>query len=299
VTVWPPHPLTPYRPLVINAAITGMIPTTDRVPHVPVTAERIVQDALACAGAGAAIVHLHARDPSERPEWRRAAYAEIIPAIRDQRPDLLICVTTSGRTFPELQRRADVLRLEGAARPDMASLTLGSLNFPAGASVNAPATIRALAEAMREAGVRPELEIFDSGMAAVAHDLLARGVLEPPLYANLLLGSPGMAPGRAGDLAHLVAALPQGTIWAAAGIGAFQLPMNAIGVFMGGGVRTGLEDNPYLDWAERAPTTNEALVARCAELGRLAGRRPATPGEVRGWLELAPAPAPPLPMVSG
>jgi 3-keto-5-aminohexanoate cleavage enzyme len=292
VTVWPPHPLTPYRPVVINAAITGMIPTTDRVPHVPVTAERIIEDAIACADAGAAIVHLHLRDADQRPDWRREGYAEFIPAIREQRPDLVICVTTSGRTYGELNQRADVLRLEGTARPDMASLTLGSLNFPTGASVNAPGMIRALAETMRAAGVRPELEIFDSGMAAVAHDLLARGVLEPPLYANLLLGSPGMAPGRAGDLAHLVAALPADTLWAAAGIGAFQLAMNAIAIFMGGGVRTGLEDNPYLDWQTREPTTNAAMVARCVEIARVAGRRPATSAEVREWLALEPAPAP-------
>jgi 3-keto-5-aminohexanoate cleavage enzyme len=290
VTVWPPHPLTPYLPVVINAAITGMIPTTDRVPHVPVTPERIIEDAIACADAGAAIVHLHLRDAEQRPDWRREGYAEFIPAIREQRPDLVICVTTSGRTHGELNQRADVLRLEGAARPDMASLTLGSLNFPTGASVNAPGMIRALAETMREAGVRPELEIFDSGMASVAHDLLARGVLEPPLYANLLLGSPGMAPGRAGDLAHLVGALPADTLWAAAGIGVFQLAMNAIAIFMGGGVRTGLEDNPYLDWGIREPTTNAAMVARCVEIARVAGRRPATCTEVREWLDLTPAP---------
>jgi uncharacterized protein (DUF849 family) len=288
VTVWPPHPLTPYRPVVINAAITGMIPTTDRVPHVPVTAERIVADAIACADAGAAIVHLHLRDADQCPDWRREGYAEFIPAIREQRPDLVICVTTSGRTHGELNQRADVLRLEGAARPDMASLTLGSLNFPTGASVNAPGMIRALAETMREAGVRPELEIFDSGMAAVAHDLLGRGGLERPLYANLLLGSPGMAPGRARDLAHLVDALPADTLWAAAGIGIFQLAMNAMAIFMGGGVRTGLEDNPYLDWGTREPTTTAALVARCAEIARIAGRRPATSAEVREWLALEP-----------
>lgn len=289
VTDWPPHPLRPYPPLIVNAAITGMIPTTAKVPHVPVTPEGIVADAVACADAGAAIVHLHARDADERPEWRREAYADVIPAIRAQRPDLVVCVTTSGRTFPELERRSDVLRLEDVARPDMASLTLGSLNFATGPSVNAPDTIRALAETMRDAGIRPELEVFDAGMAAFARHLLERGVLRPPLYANLLLGSLGTAPATARDLVHLVDALPAGTRWAAAGIGIFQAPVTAMGVFMGGGVRTGLEDNPYLDRSERTPTTNVQLVARAVELGRLAGRRPATPAEVRELLDLAPA----------
>jgi uncharacterized protein (DUF849 family) len=168
----------------------------------------------------------------------------------------------------------------------MASLTLGSLNFRREASVNAPDTIVALAERMTARGIRPELEIFDSGMAYLANDLLDRGVLQPPLYANLLLGSVNTAPATAGDLAHLVAALPPGTTWAAGGLGAFQLPMNAIALFMGGHVRTGLEDNPAMDAERRRPATNAGLVTRVAELARIADRRVATPSEVRARLGL-------------
>ena len=145
----------------------------------------------------------------------------------------------------------------------MASLTLGSLNFRDTASVTEPGTIRALAGRMRERGIRPELEIFDSGMAYVAHELIREGHLTPPLYANLLLGSLGTAPATAAALTHLVDALPPETVWAAAGIGAFQLTMNGLAVFMGGHVRTGLEDNPYLDahtrWLESQPATSELL----------------------------------------
>ena len=171
---FPPHPLTPYPPLVINVCMTGIVPTPDRVPHVPVTPEQIARDAFRCAEAGASIVHLHARDDDGAPTWRPEVYAEFIPAIRERCPDLVICVTTSGRNVPELEKRAAVLMLDGAAKPDMASLTLGSMNFLTGPSVNAPDTIEALALEMRRHGIRPELEVFDSGMGYLARHL-ARG----------------------------------------------------------------------------------------------------------------------------
>ena len=281
-----PHPLTPYPPLIVNAALTGMVLGREDAPFVPLTPEEIVADAIACHHAGASIVHLHARDEEGRPDWRHEAYEAIVPAIRRHCPELVICVTTSGRLLPSVDHRADVLRLEGEAKPDMASLTLGSLNFRTGPSVTSIETIEELARRMQAAGVKPELEIFDSGMAYLAGLLVERGVLEPPLYANLLLGSINTAPARAGALAQLADSLPPGTTWAAAGIGGFQMPMNAMAVFMGGHVRTGLEDNPYFDYADRSPATNVALVARVVELARTAGRRSATPAETRELLGL-------------
>jgi 3-keto-5-aminohexanoate cleavage enzyme len=281
-----PHPLRPYEPLIVNAALTGMVPTRSKVPHVPVTPEQIVDDAVACVDAGAAILHLHARRADETPAWERAAYEAFIPAIREQRPEAVLCVSTSGRDVAELERRADVLELDGDARPDMASLTLGSLNFRTSASVNAPDTIVGLASRMAERGIRPELEIFDSGMAYLAAELLDREVLEGPLYANLILGSVNTAPATARALAHLVDSLPPGSTWAAGGLGPFQLPMNAMAIFMGGHVRTGLEDNPSYDAARTRPATNAGLVTRVAELAAVAGRRLATPAEVRERLGL-------------
>lgn len=287
-----PHPLRPYTPLIINAALTGMVPRRDRVPHVPVTAEQIVEDAQSCFEAGATIVHLHARADDEAPEWRREAYEAFIPEIRNRCPGIVVCASTSGRTFVELDQRADVLALEGDARPDMASLTLGSLNFRDVASVNAPQMIRALAERMAAAGIRPEVEVFDTGMAYMAHTLRAEGLLPEPMYVNLLLGSPNTAPGRVGDLAALVDALPAGAVWAAAGIGAFQLKMNAIAVFAGGHVRTGLEDNAHFDHATRSPATNAQLVRRIVELARIAGRSVSTADETRATIGLAPVAIP-------
>lgn len=281
-----PPPLRPYEPLIINVALTGMVPRKRDVPHLPVTRAEIVEDSERCYAAGATILHLHARDESEAPEWRREAYEEFIPEIRARCPGVVVCATTSGRTFPELEKRADVLALEGDAKPDMASLTLGSLNFRTTASVNPPEVIVGLAEAMAEAGIKPELEIFDSGMAYLAAELQQRGLLAPPLYANLLLGSLNTAPARAEDLAHLVRSLPPGTVWAAAGVGPFQLPMNAMAVFMGGHVRTGLEDNPVFDHRERTPATNEELTRRIRALAEIAGRDVADTGHTRATLGL-------------
>ncbi|MEA2444001.1 MAG: 3-keto-5-aminohexanoate cleavage enzyme [Thermoleophilales bacterium] len=284
-----PHPKTPYPPLIVNAAITGMVPRRDRVPHLPETPEQIVADAVACHEAGATIVHLHARDEDGAPTWRREVYEEFVAEIRRRCPGLVICVTTSGRDFGELERRMDVLDLEGDAKPDMASLTLGSLNFRDGPSVNSIADIEALAARMRDAGIKPELEVFDSGMAAMAGRLLDQGALEGPVYVNVLLGNANTAPARARNLVHLVDELPPGSVWAAAGLGGYQLPMSGLAVFMGGHVRTGLEDNPYWDHATREPATNERLVRRVAELAEAAGRRLATAEETRAMLDLAPA----------
>jgi len=281
-----PPPLRPYPPLIVNVALTGMVPRRERVPHVPVTAEQIIEDAHACFEAGASIVHLHARAAGESPEWKREAYEAFIPEIRRLCPGLVVCATTSGRTFGKLEQRGDVLLLEGDAKPDMASLTLGSLNFRDVASVNAPEMIRALAERMAENGIRPELEIFDSGMAYLAKSLRAEALLPEPMYANLLLGSPNTAPARMGDLAHLVDALPSDVVWAAGGIGAFQLPMNAMAVFAGGHVRTGLEDNPHLDHAARTPATNAQLVSRMVHLADIAGRSLSTVEQTRTALGL-------------
>jgi 3-keto-5-aminohexanoate cleavage enzyme len=267
-----PHPLRPYDPLIINVALTGMVPRRPAVPHVPVTARQIVQDAVDCTEAGATILHLHARNADQSPDWHRTAYERFIPELRERCPGAVLCVTTSGRDVSELERRADVLELEGDAKPDMASLTLGSMNFRTQASVNEPEMILGLVERMRQRGIRPELEVFDSGMAYLASEFLDRGIIESPVYANVLLGGPNTAPASARSLVHLLDLLPAQTVWAAAGLGHFQLPMNGLAVHMGGHVRTGLEDSPWMDSATKRPATNVELVQRVSEMARLAGR---------------------------
>jgi len=188
----------------------------------------------------------------------------------------------------DLAKRGDVLDLDGDARPDMASLTLGSMNFRTQASINAPQTIVGLAEEMTDRGIRPELEIFDSGMAYLAGELLHRRAIEEPLYANVILGGPNTAPATAGALTHLVGALPFGTTWAAGGLGVFQLAMNGLGLLVGGHVRTGLEDNLWMDAQRKNAATNVKLVERVVQLAQIVGRPVSTPSETRARLGLAP-----------
>ena len=228
---YPAHPLTPFPPLIINVALTGIVPTRERVPHVPLTAEEIVDDAERCVAAGATILHVHVRDGAGAPEWRRASYAGVIAGLRERCPGAIVCVTTSGRAGGSVAQRTDVLELDGDLLPDLASLTLGSVNFPSGASVSDIGTIEALAARFAERGVRPELEIFDLGMAHLAHRLVRRGLLNGPLHANLLLGFPNGAPANARSLVALTDALPdEVTSWAAGGFGAYQQSAGALAV---------------------------------------------------------------------
>ena len=285
---YPAHPLTPYPPLIISAALTGMVARRDRAPHVPLSAEEIVTDAERCFEAGAGIVHLHARRPDGPPDWRREAYAELIPEIRRRCPGIVVCATTSGRGGASVDERADVLLLDGDARPDLASLTLGSVNFPSGPSVNDIDTIEELARRIAERGIVPELEIFDLGMAHLAHRLERRGLLPAVCPANLLLGFPNGAPADARSLCALVDALPASVgPWHAAGFGAFQQPAGALAAAMGGHIRTGLEDNPYLDHVERDAATNAQLVERAVLQARATGRVVADVAQARRALELA------------
>ena len=263
-----------------------MVGTRDRIPALPVTPEQIARDARTAYRLGASVIHLHARAADGRPEWRPEAYAEIVVAIRAACPDVVLCVSTSGREHGAIERRAAVLELEDEARPDMASLTLGSLDFATGPSVNAPATVEQLAQRMLDGGVRPELEVFDSGMASEARRLLERGLLREPLYANVMLGGHHSAPATMRELSHLVESLPPGTVWAAGGIGDFQVKANALAVFAGGHVRTGLEDSARQRPGDPATTSNSALVARALGLAEMAGRTIASPTETRSMLGL-------------
>ena len=147
-------PLDPYPKVIVTAALTGMLPTRAQTPHVPLTEAEIVADALACRAAGAAIVHLHVRDEDGRPDYRAERYGRIIRAIRAE-SDLLICASTSARVHQEYEKRAEVLHLDGVEKPDLASLTAGSFNFPTQTSVNSPETIFRLAETMSRGASSP------------------------------------------------------------------------------------------------------------------------------------------------
>jgi 3-oxoadipate:acetyl-CoA acetyltransferase len=276
----------PLDPLIVNAALTGMVPTKEDNPALPVTAAEIAEDAERCVQAGASIVHLHARDDDGRPTYRSQVYGEIIAQVRDRCPDVIVCVSTSGRVFKTFEERSEVLELDGDLKPDMASLTLGSMNFATEASVNAPELIRGLAERMSDRGILPELEIFDLGMIDYAKYLITRDVLRPPFYFNLLLGSLGTLSASAANLALLAERLPEGSTWAGAGIGRFQFFVNELAIATGGHVRVGLEDNLWLDAAREQPATNPALVERLVRLAEAAERTIATPDRARALIGL-------------
>ncbi len=275
--------------LIVNVAPTGMVPTRADSPHVPLTPEEVAADVRRCRDAGASIVHVHSRDESGAPSQSPDIAARFIRAVREAAPDIVVCITTSGRVEPALEARARVLDLDGDARPEMASLTLGSLNFPQQASLNAPATIIGLAERMQERGIVPEWEVFDAGMIDYATYLRSKGLLGDPVYVNLLLGSLGTLSATPLNLALLVERLPAGATWAATGIGRFQFAINRLAIAMGGHVRVGLEDNLWFDDDRTVPATNPRLVERLVAIGRAMGREPATPAFVRERLGI-PAP---------
>jgi uncharacterized protein (DUF849 family) len=267
--------------LIINAAITGMVPTKRDNPNLPCTVREITAETRRCRDAGASIIHIHARDDSGRPTYKKEVYKEIISAIRSECPDLLICGSTSGRIFTEFEQRSQVLNPAPGCRPDLASLTLGSLNFPNQASVNEPDMIKALATAMNNNKIVPEWEIFDFGMVDYAHYLIKKDILHQPYYCNIFLGSLGTLNATPHNLTAIVRALPEGTVWSAAGIGRFQFYVNCMAITMGGHIRVGLEDNLYYDTDKKSPATNAGLIERTVKVARAIGRQIAAPIEAR------------------
>ncbi len=190
-------------------------------------------------------------------------------------------VTSSGRNWSELEKRSAALEISGPEKPDMASLTLGSLNFPKQASVNPPDNIKGLAQKMNELQVVPELEAFDLGMVHYSQYLVNKGFLKPPFYYNLLLGSLGTVNLDAAAIGAMIGALPTGSTWSLAGIGRYQLQANTIALALGGHVRKGLEDNPYCNWNTRETASNPRLVERIIRLAKELGRTPASPKNAR------------------
>lgn len=278
------YPFKPYSKLIINAALTGMVTTKQDTPFVPITTDEIIEDAIKCVSAGASILHIHARDKNGKPTYKAEVFAKIIEGIRHEHPDVIICVTTSGRTYNEFEKRSEVLDLDGLVKPDMASLTLGSLNFPDQASINEPSMLMRLAEKMLTKGIKPELEIFDTGMINTAKYLCRKGYIAPPFYFNVILGSIYSAQAKMSDLSYIVNLLPQYAIWAGGGIGIFQLVVNTAAIIMGGNVRVGLEDNIWYDYNKKRLSTNEESIQRIVRIAGELGREIATPADARKML---------------
>ncbi|UCH52088.1 MAG: 3-keto-5-aminohexanoate cleavage protein [Chloroflexota bacterium] len=264
-----------------------MIPTKKMTPHVPITVQEIVEDVHEAVDIGITMVHIHARDEKTgEPTYKAEVYGDIIAGIRKFCDDLVICVSLSGRTFKEFEKRAAPLELTGDVKPDMGSLTLSSVNFNREASVSSPEMIQQLAEEMQLRGILPELEAFDTGMINYAKYLEKRGLLEAPHYFNLILGNTACAQA---DLLHagvMIRDLPSNSVWSLGGVGDCQLMVNSIAVAADGGVRVGIEDDVWYDPARTRLARNADLVRRMHRLAEANERKVMTPAELRKLLNL-------------
>lgn len=273
--------------LIINFTPTGMIPTKKMTPHVPITVNEIVDDVLKASELGITMVHLHAREEfTEVPTYKKEIYAEIIGGIRKYEPELVLCVSLSGRNYKELHQRANPLYLEGNLKPDMGSLTLSSLNFNSVGSMNTPQIIQGLAQIMKEKKIAPELEVFDNGMVNYSKYIQRKELIQPPFYFNLLFGNIACAQA---DLLHagvMVNDLPKNSFYSMAGIGQAQLPMNSLSIAMGSGVRVGLEDNIWYDSKRTQLATNTQLIERIYTIAAANERKIMKPSKFRSLMNL-------------
>jgi len=266
--------------LIITAALTGAEVTREQQPALPISPQEIAIAAAQCVQAGASIVHLHARNADGSPTQDRETYREIIAAIRE-RCDVIVQVSTGGAVgMTPVERLAPV-----TLAPEMATLSMGTVNFGDDVFMNHPADMETFLRAMQEHGVKPELEIFDSGMLTTASRWLKKGVLKGPAHFDFVLGIPGGMAGTPEALMYLLSQLPAGSSWTVAGIGSAQLPLGTLAILLGGHVRVGFEDNIFYRKGELA-SSNAQLVARIARISLELNRPLATPDEARAMLGL-------------
>jgi len=259
-----------------------MVPTKKMTPHVPITPNEIIKEVLNSVKYGVSIVHLHARDPKTGlPTYKKEVYAKIIKGIRKKNKEIILCASTSGRNFNEFNKRSAVMDLKGDAKPDMASLTLSSLNFPRVASVNSPEMIMKLAAKMKANNIKPELEVFDIGMVNYAKYLIKKKLIEPPYYFNIILGNIANAQADFTSLGHIIKELPEDSYYSLGGIGNSQYKMNCYGVLSEGGIRIGLEDNIFFDSDRKKLASNEDFLKRIKNFAKLSDRKIAKPKEAR------------------
>jgi 3-keto-5-aminohexanoate cleavage enzyme len=247
-----------------------------------VAPEEIADDAKRCCRAGASVVHVHARDDAGKPTLDPAVFLRIHHLI-SARSDVIVQLSTGGRADMDAEARAIPVR---RIRPEMASLTTGSVNFPDQVYANSTEVVEYLARVMQEAGTKPEMEIFESGMINNAYRLVERGLATPPLHFDFVLGIQGGQPATPRTLLFLTETLPADATWTVAAIGRWQLPLATMAIVLGGHVRVGLEDNLY--YRRGVLATNEQLVARIARIAAELGRDMATPEEARAILGLPP-----------
>ena len=273
------------QPLVVTAAICGAEVTREQTPYVPYTAEELAAEAKRCRDAGAAMIHLHVRRPDGTPTQDAETFRAAILRIRELVPDVIVQTSTGGAVGMTAEERAQPLTLTGAAKPDMATLTGGTCNFGDEVFENPLPLIRKLAGMMREAGIRPEFEIFDAGMIDTVLALAKKGLVELPGHFDFVLGVPGALQASPRAVDFLRSELPEGCTWTVAGVGRFELPMAELAIGLGGNVRVGLEDNIFAEKGVLAKGSAD-LVERVAAMAAKAGRPLATPAQAREMLRL-------------
>ena len=277
--------------VVISAALTGALTTRDQCEAIPYTPAEIAEEAAAAREAGAAVAHIHARTDEGDPTFSTETYREVYEEVRD-RTDIIINFSTGAVDEP-VETRTDYIR---EVSPEVAALNMGSMNYAKysdrrGDFVfdqvfdNSFSEIQAFLSAMNDAGVKPELECFDTGHIGNIRPLVKQGKLTHPIQFSLIMGVLGGIPATVENLAHQVRQLPEDATWQVIGISRDQWPLVGAALSMGGNVRVGLEDNFYLPEGEMAES-NADLVARAARMARDVGREPATPDEAREIMEV-------------
>jgi 3-keto-5-aminohexanoate cleavage enzyme len=266
-------------PLIITCAPVGAEVAPDATPYLPYTPKLLGETAKAVREAGGSIVHVHCRNDDGTNTHSVERFREAYNAVRAN-SDLIVQFSTGGAIGMTPEERASVLQL----RPEMATLTCGSVNFGDDIFENSFPIMRGILAKMHEFDVKPELEIFDKGHLANARRLAKEGLLTFPQHVDLVLGVPGGLEATVQNLCDLVDDLPTGCTWSVAGIGRQQLAMAMAAIAMGGHVRVGLEDNLYYSKGKLA--RNEELVARVARISEEAGRPVATPDQAREILSL-------------
>ena len=284
------------RPVIVSCAVTGGADSADASPAVPRSPEQIANEVLAARKAGAAIAHIHVRDPvSGKPSREIAYYREVVARVRDAGSDVLINLTTGpGAGFAPQTNNAlanfvsPEARVEHVLemRPQICSLDVATMNFGANAMVNVEAHLVTMAKMIQDAGVKPELEVFDLGHVQLAANMIARGLIASPPLLQLCLGISWGAPATAEGMVAMKSLLPAGVQWSAFGISRAQFPMVAQSIILGGHVRVGLEDNLYLSRGVLA-SGNAVLVERAVVIVEALGAKVATPKEAAALLGIA------------
>jgi uncharacterized protein (DUF849 family) len=273
-------------PCIITVAITGSLPRKEHNPAVPITVEEQIASTHEAFQAGAAMVHVHVREEDQSPSSDPAKFKAVLDGVRERCPGMIVQFSTGGRGRAAHERGAMLHH-----KPDMASLTTGSVNFPNMIYENPPELIDQLAGEMMTHRIKPEIEVFDLAMLYAAVRMADTGQLARPLHVQFVFGLKNTLPPAkeilAFEVGQLQKLLPDAT-WTAAGIGRSQLQINRWALEMGGHCRTGLEDNIRFD-KNRLAASNAELVARLADLCLAYDRRPATPAEARQILSLPPA----------